>query len=109
MVVASCVELMLLDHGMNVHGLASKLGLFPCPHHQYTGVDVIGSEPRYAVLPLTAVVIVYYCLLTARMVPLLSPAPPYSPACPCSSSAQAVTFSIRQSPPHQDCCSFTCN
>ncbi|KAK9912221.1 hypothetical protein M0R45_036092 [Rubus argutus] len=30
MVVASCAELMLLDHGMNVHGLASKLGLFPC-------------------------------------------------------------------------------
>ncbi|KAF3439268.1 hypothetical protein FNV43_RR17544 [Rhamnella rubrinervis] len=28
MVVATCAELVLLDHGKNLHGLASKLGLF---------------------------------------------------------------------------------
>ncbi|KAK9949566.1 hypothetical protein M0R45_005083 [Rubus argutus] len=40
MVVASCAELMLLDHGMNVHGLASKLGLF-------AGNSALGSSFVY--------------------------------------------------------------
>ncbi|XP_061375666.1 pentatricopeptide repeat-containing protein At4g39952, mitochondrial [Gastrolobium bilobum] len=30
MVAAACAHLMLLHHGVNLHGLASKIGLFPC-------------------------------------------------------------------------------
>ncbi|XP_021803949.1 pentatricopeptide repeat-containing protein At4g39952, mitochondrial-like, partial [Prunus avium] len=40
MVVASCAELMLLEHGNNVHGLASKLGLF-------SGNSAVGSSFVY--------------------------------------------------------------
>lgn len=40
MVVASCAELTLLEHGNNVHGLASKLGLF-------SGNSAVGSSFVY--------------------------------------------------------------